>query len=109
MVLPDIINNMLQNGYNGRKGKGGFYRINREKGGKVKESINLNTGTYAPSQASQLASVEAARKGGLPALITAPDKGGEYAWSVLSQTLSYAASLLPEVSDNIPAIDKPCA
>ncbi|WGZ91438.1 MAG: 3-hydroxyacyl-CoA dehydrogenase NAD-binding domain-containing protein [Candidatus Thiocaldithrix dubininis] len=106
MVLPDVISKMLQNGYNGRKGKGGFYRINREKGGKVKESINLNTGTYAPSQAAQLASVEAARKGGLPVLIAAPDKGGDYAWSVLSQTLSYAASLLPEVSDNIPAIDQ---
>jgi 3-hydroxyacyl-CoA dehydrogenase len=106
MVLPDVINTMLQNGYNGRKGKGGFYRINREQGGKIKESINLQTGTYAASQAAQLASVNAARKGGLPALIAAPDKGGEYAWSVLSQTLSYAASLLPEVSDNIPAIDQ---
>lgn len=106
MVLPDVISTMLQNGYNGRKGKGGFYRINREQGGKVKESINLQTGTYAASQAAQLASVNAARKGGLPALIATPDKGGEYAWSVLSQTLSYAASLLPEVSDNIPAIDQ---
>jgi 3-hydroxyacyl-CoA dehydrogenase len=106
MVLPDLISTMLQNGYNGRKGKGGFYRINRENGAKVKESINLSTGNYAASQAANLASVNAARKGGLPALIAAPDKGGNYAWSVLSQTLSYAASLLPEVSDNIPAIDQ---
>ncbi len=106
MVLPDVISNMLQNGYNGRKGKGGFYRINREHGNKVKESINLKTGTYAPSQAARLASVEAARKGGLPALIAASDKGADYAWRVLSQTLSYAASLLPEVSNNIPAIDQ---
>ena len=106
MILPDVISTMLQNGYNGRKGKGGFYRINRENGGKVKESINLTTGDYAPSQDAQLASVNAARKGGLAALIAHPDKGGNYAWSVLSQTLSYAASLLPEISDNIPAIDQ---
>ncbi|HIF46684.1 MAG TPA: 3-hydroxyacyl-CoA dehydrogenase, partial [Candidatus Poseidoniales archaeon] len=33
----EIIESMIEEGYTGRKGKGGFYRLNREGGGKVKE------------------------------------------------------------------------
>ncbi|MEZ5478820.1 MAG: 3-hydroxyacyl-CoA dehydrogenase family protein [Thiolinea sp.] len=97
--------NMISEGYTGRKGKGGFYRLNREGGKKVKESINLQTGDYAPSRSAELASVRAASKGGLQALVTHEDKGGQYAWRVLSQVLSYAASLVPEIADDVQAVD----
>ena len=33
------------------------------------------------------------------------DKGGKYAWRVLSKTLAYAASLVPEITDNIVNVD----
>ncbi|MFT8644883.1 MAG: 3-hydroxyacyl-CoA dehydrogenase family protein, partial [Gluconacetobacter sp.] len=46
--LP-LIAKMIEGGYTGRKGKGGFYRINKAGGGKVKESIDLVTGDYARS------------------------------------------------------------
>ena len=42
--LP-LIERLIAEGYTGRKGKGGFYRINREKG-KQKEAIDLVTGQY---------------------------------------------------------------
>ncbi len=45
----EIIESMIKEGYTGRKGKGGFYRLNREGGGKVKEARNLLTGDYAPA------------------------------------------------------------
>jgi 3-hydroxyacyl-CoA dehydrogenase len=35
---------MIAEGYTGRKGKGGFYRLNRAGGGKLKEAIDLLTG-----------------------------------------------------------------
>ncbi len=100
-----LVTKMIADGYTGRKGKGGFYRLNTEGGKKVKESIHLQTGDYAPSNKPRLESVAAA-KAGLNSLVTHPDEGGKYAWSVLRDTLLYAASLVPEISDDIASIDE---
>lgn len=102
---PELIRKMIADGYTGRKGKGGFYRINKkEDGTKVKESIDLKTGEYAPSRKPRLASIEAARSG-LRFLLEYQDKTGTYAWKVLSMTLAYTASLIPEIADDIVAVD----
>ncbi|MBL4905898.1 MAG: 3-hydroxyacyl-CoA dehydrogenase/enoyl-CoA hydratase family protein [Sneathiella sp.] len=95
---------MIEDGYTGRKGKGGFYRINKEGGKKVKEARNLLTGEYAEAQKPRLASVKAAKKG-LRALVETEDVGGKYAWAILSKVISYSASLVGEISDDIIAID----
>jgi len=47
--LPELVQNMIDDGYTGRKGKGGFYRLNEADGSRIKESINLGTGDYARS------------------------------------------------------------
>ncbi|GAB4372091.1 MAG: 3-hydroxyacyl-CoA dehydrogenase/enoyl-CoA hydratase family protein [Kiloniellaceae bacterium] len=101
-----ILEKLIAEGYTGRKGKGGFYRLNREGGGKVKEAVDLNSGAYAPAAKVSLASVSAARKGGAKALVAHPDKGGAYAWAVMSQVLAYAAALVPEIADDITAVDR---
>ena len=103
--IDKILEEMIVSGYTGRKGKGGFYRLNTERGKKVKESRNLNTGEYSPSDRRVgLESVKAAKKG-LRTLVDYNDKGGEYAWKVLSKTLSYAASLVPEITGNLVNVD----
>ncbi|MEH6546767.1 MAG: 3-hydroxyacyl-CoA dehydrogenase/enoyl-CoA hydratase family protein [Sneathiella sp.] len=99
-----MIATMIDDGYTGRKGKGGFYRINKEGGKKTKEARNLQTGEYAKALKPQLGSVKAARKG-LRALVEFDDKGAEYAWKILSKVISYAASLVGEIADDIIAID----
>lgn len=103
--VPEFITKMIAEGYTGRKGKGGFYRINAESGKKVKETLNLATGAYSPEAEVKLESL-AASKAGLQALVTHPDKGGKFVWDTLSETLSYAASLLPEIADDIVSIDE---
>ena len=103
--IPPLLEKMIADGYTGRKGKGGFYRINREGGDKVKESINLQTGEYAPSLKPSLESVDAARLG-LNIMLQHPDEGGRYAWRVMSKVLSYAASLVPDINDHIHAVDE---
>ena len=97
-----LILKMIAEGYTGRKGKGGFYRINRE-AGKVKEAINLATGDYA--KARKPVSIAAAAQKDLGALIAQPGVVGTYAWAVLGPTLAYAAGLLGEVADDVLAID----
>ena len=100
-----FIEKMIADGLTGRKGKGGFYRLNRSGGQKTKESLDLKTGEYRAVEKATLESVSAARAG-LRALVEHPDKGGRYAWRVLAHTLSYAASLIPEIADNISAVDE---
>lgn len=99
-----LIEKLIETGYTGRKGKGGFYRLNRDNGGKVKEAIDLATGEYrAEAKPSSLPT--AAEKGDLNALISLPGKQGQFAWAVLGQTLSYSAWLVPQAADSVLGID----
>ena len=101
----ELIARMIREGYTGRKGKGGFYRLNRANGKRIKESLDLDTGEYRTARKADLDSIGTGRKG-LRALVEHPDKGGRYAWRVLAHTLSYAASLVPEIADDVYAVDE---
>ncbi|MFQ5785469.1 MAG: 3-hydroxyacyl-CoA dehydrogenase NAD-binding domain-containing protein [Alphaproteobacteria bacterium] len=103
--LP-LIRSLIERGYTGRKGKGGFYRLNTDGGQRVKEAIDLVTGEHHPAVRPRPDCVEASKTGGLRALVDHPDKGGAYAWAVLSRTLAYAAALVPEIADDIDAVDR---
>jgi 3-hydroxyacyl-CoA dehydrogenase len=98
--LP-LIAKMLAEGYTGRKGKGGFYRLNRAGGGKTKEAISLVTGAYRPQKKSDLELPK-----DIKALVAADSKAGRYAWKVMARALSYAAMLVPEVADDIASVDE---
>ncbi len=102
---PELIKRMIGDGYTGRKGKGGFYRLKPDAGKKIKEAIDLGTGEYHTAQKPKLKSVAKARKSGLKAMLEHGDKTANYAWWVLSRTLSYAARLVPEIADDIVAVD----
>ena len=45
-----LIQKLIQTGYTGRKGKGGFYRINKSDGKKILEAFDLNKNEYFPSK-----------------------------------------------------------
>ena len=100
----DLVRRMIETGHTGRKGRGGFYRLNREGGGKVKESLDLATGDYAPSRRSELESARAGAKD-LRALVDHPDRGGQWAWRVLSNVIGYSAALVPEIADSVADVD----
>jgi 3-hydroxyacyl-CoA dehydrogenase len=103
--VPDLVKKMIADGYTGRKGKGGFYRLQRDGGKRVKQAIDLATGEYHDAGKARLESIDAARSGGVRALMEHEDKGGAYAWRIMAKTLSYAASLVPEIADDIVAVD----
>ena len=97
-----LVKKLIETGYTGRKGKGGFYRINKADGKKVLEAINLETGEYFPSEKINIKS----EKVDLKALINRDDKYGRYAWSVISKIISYASSLVPGITDEFNDIDE---
>lgn len=96
-----LVTRMIAEGYTGRKGKGGFYRMNRERG-KVMEAVDLATGDYRTQQTVE---VPADLAKSLKALMSSDDKLGAYTWRVLSAVLSYAASLVPEIADDVVSVD----
>jgi len=103
---PELIKKMIADGYTGRKGKGGFYRLNAESGERVKEAIDLKTGEYRTATRPNLKSVAAGNKKGLRAMVEYSDHTGAYGWQVLSRTLAYAAGLVPEIADDIASVDE---
>ncbi len=97
-----LVKKLIETGYTGRKGKGGFYRMNKVDNKKILEAINLETGEYFPSKKIDIKS----DKVDLLNLINRDDKYGAYAWSVISKIIKYASSLVPGITDDFNDIDE---
>ncbi|MDA8608844.1 3-hydroxyacyl-CoA dehydrogenase NAD-binding domain-containing protein [Candidatus Pelagibacter bacterium] len=97
-----LVKKLIETGYTGRKGKGGFYRMNKTGATKVMEAINLETGEYSASQKINVGS----DKVDLKSLILREDKFGEYAWSVISKIIKYSSSLVPGITKDFNDIDE---
>ncbi len=97
-----LVKKLIETGYTGRKGKGGFYRMKKTDNGKIMEAINLETGEYSTSKKIDIKS----DKVDLKTLINRKDKYGDYAWSVLSKIIKYASSLVPGITKEFNDIDE---
>jgi 3-hydroxyacyl-CoA dehydrogenase len=97
-----LVKKLIETGYTGRKGKGGFYRMNKVENKKILEAINLETGEYSPTKKINIKF----DKPGLQSLINRKDKYGDYAWSVISKIIKYASSLVPGITDEFNDIDE---
>ena len=97
-----LVKKLIDTGYTGRKGKGGFYRVNKSDGKKVMEALNLETEEYSPCKKINIKS----GKVDLVTLINRDDKYGKYAWSVISKIIKYASSLVPGITKEFNDIDE---
>ena len=97
-----LIRKLIETGYTGRKGKGGFYRMNKMDNQKILEAIDLDTGKYLPSKKIDLKMDRI----DINSLINRKDKFGDYAWSVISKIIQYASSLVPGITDKFNDIDE---
>ncbi|MDC0997521.1 3-hydroxyacyl-CoA dehydrogenase NAD-binding domain-containing protein, partial [Candidatus Pelagibacter sp.] len=97
-----LVKKLIETGYTGRKGKGGFYRVNKTGASKVMEAINLETGEYSVSKKINIGS----DKVDLKSLISRDDKFGKYAWSVISKIIKYSSSLVPGITKDFNDIDE---
>ena len=97
-----LVKKLIETGYTGRKGKGGFYRMNKTGATKVMEAINLETGEYSVSKKINIGT----DKVDLKSLISRDDKFGEYAWSVISKIIKYSSSLVPGITKEFNDIDE---
>ena len=105
---PAYITKMIEKNQLGDKTKGGFYK----KQGDTLLTLDPATGEYRPKAGDPeiakatkaVARVEDPRAR-VKQLVAAPGKAGEFAWTVLSRSLAYAARRIPEITDSIEAID----
>tara|TARA_B100000700_G_scaffold234373_1_gene259780 strand:- start:2771 stop:4993 length:2223 start_codon:yes stop_codon:yes gene_type:complete len=97
-----IIDNLIKTGFTGRKGKGGFYRINKTNNEKILEALDLKTNEYSKAKKIDLG----INKVDLKKLINRKDKYGDYARSVVVKIIDYASSLVPEITENYNDIDE---
>ena len=103
--IPPMIETMLVEGYTGRKGKGGFYRLDTDADGiRFKLSRDLITGDYDRVQQVSMKSLSVGHKGPR-ALIEEGDEGSAYAWEVFSTLICYAAEIADTIAYSTQAID----
>lgn len=92
---------MIENGQTGNKQGKGFYRNVKE----GREVLSLQDESYSFAPRLNLPLAEKAEKTGVKTLLLDDSLYGQFAWRVLSRTLSYAASLIPEVGNDGLGID----
>ncbi|HEY5738510.1 MAG TPA: 3-hydroxyacyl-CoA dehydrogenase NAD-binding domain-containing protein [Gammaproteobacteria bacterium] len=96
-----LMSQMIADGRTGNKQGQGFYRDTD--GGR--EVLDLASAQYGSAPRLLLPLAERAERHGLRVLLDDDGEHGRYAWRVLSHTLAYAASLIPEVTGNPVDID----
>lgn len=106
-TLPPFFQAMVDKGMLGAKTKGGFYK----KVGKEKQVLDVTTFEYSPMQPVQFDSLAAAKKAKslpekLEAFFEGKDEAAEFIWRHVTGLTLYAASKIPEVSDDILNMDR---
>ena len=96
-----LMTQMIANGQTGNKQGQGFYRD----GESGREVLNLQDSTYVNAPRLNLPLAEKAEQEGVKHLLGDDSLYGQFAWRILSRTLSYAASLIPDVGNDAVGID----
>ena len=98
---------MISEGYLGNKSdKGGFYRYRDPTDSTSRQTLDFERFAYRDYDTGKPAiALEAELSGDFTLLLKNEDKIGQFAWRVLSDTLCYAALLVPDVNESLVAID----
>jgi len=105
---PAYITKLIEKGVLGDKTKGGFYK----RAGADIQTLDPATGEYRAkggnpeiAAATKALGKIADPRERLRKLVATPGVTGEFAWTVLSRSLAYAARRIPEITGSIEAID----
>lgn len=109
---PDFMVKMIEGGKLGNKTRQGYYKKTKdEKGKKVKLALDYKTNEYVAFSKPRFEELKEARKtpggfaAGLKYLFNSPGKVGDVVRAYLCRNFIYAANRIPEISDQINAID----
>lgn len=96
---------MIEEGHLGNKGTlGGFYRSAEDSNGR--QTLDFESFSYRGfDEIKPQVAVDAELAADFTLLLENDDIHGRYAWEILSNTLCYAASLVPEVNESLVSVD----
>ncbi|MGI9199846.1 MAG: 3-hydroxyacyl-CoA dehydrogenase family protein, partial [Woeseiaceae bacterium] len=102
-----VMKRMIDEGYIGNKVKqGGFYQPADAANDVSRKTLDFDSFTYREHDGSRpQVSIDAELAGDFTLLLEQDDKYGDYAWKILSDTLCYAAELVPDVNESLVAVD----
>jgi 3-hydroxyacyl-CoA dehydrogenase len=108
--LPAFVDKMIEAGQLGNKTKGGFFKKEKGPEGTQKLQLDPKTGGYVPTSKPRFSSVEATKGVDDPvkrlqAVLAGSDKGAQFAWRNLRDTLIYAFKRIPEIADDVVNVD----
>jgi 3-hydroxyacyl-CoA dehydrogenase len=109
--VPSFIEEMVKRGILGDKSGGGFYKKAKGEGGESKiQTLDPKTLAYRDQQKVRYDSLGAARNiddvaERMRTVVFAEDRAGQFAWKTVSETLVYAANRIPEIADDVVAVD----
>lgn len=108
--LPEFIQNMLKNGQLGNKARQGFYKKEMVDGKRQIFYFDYAGGEYVPLKKPKFPSILAVKQVDDPAqrvkmVISGSDKGADFAWRSIRDTLIYAVNRIPEIADDVVNID----
>ncbi|MGI9350064.1 MAG: 3-hydroxyacyl-CoA dehydrogenase NAD-binding domain-containing protein [Rhizobiaceae bacterium] len=96
-----VVNDQVSRGFTGNKGDGGFYREVDEE----RQAWDLQTNEWRPRVRELPELAVRGERDGINALVEGDDKLSAFAWRVLARILTYAASLVPDVTQSPQDID----
>ena len=115
LELPAFYGRMIERKLLGDKTKAGFYKKERGAEGEMRLALDWKTLEYRPAQRPKFASLEMAKNvdslGERVRMLTGfggekLDKAGHFLWRALSETFTYSANRIPEISDTVVEIDR---
>lgn len=108
--LPGFMAKMIENGQLGNKAGKGFYRKEKVEGKRQIYYYDYHSGEYKPLEKPKFPSVQMVKQVDDPGqriktLLGGADRGSEYAWKTLRDTLIYTFNRIPEIADDVVNID----
>jgi len=108
--LPDFMTRMISNGQLGNKTGEGFYKKEMVDGKRKIFYFDYKSGEYAPLEKTKFPSIMAVKQVDDPGqkvkmVVSGNDRGAEFAWKSIRDTLIYALNRIPEIADDVVNID----
>jgi 3-hydroxyacyl-CoA dehydrogenase len=109
--VPPFLTKMVEKGLLGDKAQKGFYKKVSDLSGTKIYALDYKTVDYVPQRKADLPLLDELKRVTDPAanlqrLAYSDDRAGRFAWKTLKKMLLYCAAKIPEISDNILAIDQ---
>ena len=100
-----IVEKLLEKGYTGNKGPGGFYENKAVDGDEITKALNTSDMSYYDFDKVDLPIARRVEKEGIKALLNDDSEYGKYVFAVISKIINYSAFCIPEVSSKVTDID----